>query len=430
MKILLIKPRWFIKGGVYRFLNNIKFTPLHLGIIAALSDGHDVRVVDGDWDEIPYSEKFDLVGITTATFTSQQVYGIADKFKKAGSKVVLGGVHPSMMPDECLEHADAVVVGEAEYVWKSILQDAERGSLKRVYRSDKIVNMDDVPFPRRELLNEMSWFACLQATRGCPNTCKYCYLPSVPWRTYRQRSIDRVYEELSAMKQKVVFFIDDNLFADVDYAIKLLKKITPLKKIWAIQAPTTIAENEELLKVMAKSGCFNVQMGFQSVDAKSLEWASVKQNRADKYREIVAKLHKYGLLVTGFFMFGFDTDDKDIFARTVEMVKQIDFDDAHLYILMPYPGTELYEQFKRDGRLFEDKDRSSYGWANAVFKPKLMTSEELENGVQEAYEQLRKYFVKRLPGKLLVRSSWLVKHPKLLYTLISGTLGKKDITLK
>jgi len=430
MKILLIKPKWFIKGGIYRFLNNIKFPPLHLGIIAALSEGHEVKVVDGDWDEIPYNEKFDLVGISVTTFTSQQAYIIANKFRESKARVILGGVHPSLLPQECLEHADAVVIGEVEYVWKEVLKDAENKNLKKVYKSDKLVNMDDVPFPRRDLLNEQSWFSCIQTTRGCPNSCKYCYLPNMPWKTYRKRDINLVYKELEQMKQKVIFFIDDNLFADVDYAMKLFDTIAPLKKIWSIQCPTTITDNEKLLEKMAKSGCFNVQMGIQTVNSKSLEWASIKQNRIEKYKEIIAKLHKYKILVTGFFMFGFDTDDKNIFKNTVEAIKEMDIDDVHLYILTPYPGTAFYEQFKKQGRLLENKDRSNYGWANAVFKPKLMSVEELENGVKESYEELYGYFKKRLPGKILERLYWLLGQPVLLYTLVSGTLGKKNIRKK
>ncbi len=181
MKILLIKPKWFIKGGVYRILDNIRFTPLHLGIIASLSEGHEVIVVDNDWDEMPFSGKFDLVGITVTTFTSQQAYKIAERFMKSGAKVVLGGVHPTLLPEECLQHCDSVVIGEVEYIWKDLLKDMESGELQKTYQSDRIVEMNDIPYPKRELLNENSWVACVQATRGCPNICKYCYLPSVPW---------------------------------------------------------------------------------------------------------------------------------------------------------------------------------------------------------------------------------------------------------
>ena len=152
MRILLIKPKWFVHGGQYRYLENLRFTPLSLSILAALSDGHEVRIVDGDWQAIPSDDAFDLVGISVTTFTSERAYELARKFRERGSKVVLGGVHPSIMPEECLEHVDSVVVGEAEYVWKDILRDAEKGALERVYRAESPTNMDDVPFPRRDLL--------------------------------------------------------------------------------------------------------------------------------------------------------------------------------------------------------------------------------------------------------------------------------------
>lgn len=430
MKILFVKPKWFIRGGLYRFVNDIRFTPLHLGIIAALSPGHDVTIVDGDWNAIPYEGTFDLVGITVTTFTSEQAYAIADKFRAKGAKVVFGGVHPCLLPEECLVHADSIVIGEAEYVWPQLLKDAERGELKKTYKNDTIVDLNDVPLPRRDLLDEMSWFACVQVTRGCPNSCRYCYLPNVPWKTYRKRSIDRVYDELKNLKQQVIFFVDDNLFADVDYAQELFDRIAPLKKIWSIQAPTTITENKSLLDTMERSGCFNVQMGFQTVNPKSLEWASIRQNRVEKYRDIVAELHKHAILATAFIIFGFDTDDTSIFQMTVDMIKDIDLDDAHLYILTPYPGTELYEQFKKEGRLLDNKDRSSFGWANAVFKPRLMTAEELENGVRQAYEQLHQHFTRQLPGRIFRRLPWLIRHPSLLYTMVSGGLGRKNIAKK
>src|SRR5512136_517374 len=154
MRILLVKPRWFVHGGHYRILESLRFTPLSLGILAALSDGHEVRIVDGDWDPIPRGEHFDLVGITATTFTSERAYAIAKQFTEDGAQVVMGGVHPSVLPEECLGHVHSVVVGEAEYVWKDLLRDAERGSLQRVYTAPRPTDMNDVPFPRRDLLRE------------------------------------------------------------------------------------------------------------------------------------------------------------------------------------------------------------------------------------------------------------------------------------
>ena len=370
MRILLLKPRWFVHGGQYRYLEHVRFTPLSLGILAALSEGHEVRIVDGDWEKVPLEEDFDLVGITATTFTSERAFELADKFRARGAKVVIGGVHPSIMPDECLQHAHSAVAGEAEYVWKDVLADTGKGKLKPVYQADRLTDMNDVPMPRRDLLSEPSWFACVQATRGCPNSCKYCYLPSVPWKKFRKRSLELVQEEIRQLKQSVLFFVDDNIFADRDYAVSIFDGIAKYRKAWSIQAPTTIGDDEALLDSMARSGCFNVQIGFQSFNKKSLQWAAVDHNVVDKYRGLVEKLHKRNILATGFFMFGFDSDGPDSFEGTAEMIKQIDLDDANLYILTPYPGTAMYAQFGREGRLLSGHERIHYGWSHAVFQPK------------------------------------------------------------
>ncbi|MFA5795269.1 MAG: radical SAM protein [Candidatus Brocadiia bacterium] len=428
MKILLIKPRWFVKGGVYRYLEKIKFAPLHIAVIAALSEGHDVKLVDNDWEDIPYQERFDLVGITATTFTSERVYQIARHFRRQGSKVVLGGVHPTLLPDECLKHADAVVVGEAEYVWSELLKDMAAGRLKKVYHNPTPVDMDHVPFPRRDLLNEDYRVATIQATRGCPNTCNFCYLASMPWAAYRKRDINLVYEELKQLKQKVFFFVDDNLFGDEEYVIKLCERIAPLKKAWSVQAPMNIANNERMLSKMKQAGCFNVQIGFQTVNPSSLEWASIRQNKVEKYRSVVNKLHRHNILVVGFFIFGFDYDDKRIFDRTLGIIKQLDLDDAHLYILTPYPGTKLYDKFKQEGRLLAGKDRTHYGWVSAVYQPKLMSPGELERGVQQMYQKLYSHMRARAPFKMFRRLGLFLRNPRLLKLVIEGTLQDSDIS--
>lgn len=414
-------------GGQYRYLERVRFTPLSLGILAALSEGHDVRIVDGDWERIPMEENFDLVGITATTFTSERAFTLAGGFKNRGSKVVLGGVHPSIMPAECLKHADAVVVGEAEYIWKDILRDAERNSLKRVYSADRVTDMNDVPMPRRDLLGEESWFTCVQATRGCPNSCRYCYLPSVPWRSFRKRAIELIQEEVQQLEQNLMFFVDDNLFADRDYAMNVFRGIAPYRKTWAIQAPTTIGDDTDLLDTMAEAGCFNIQVGFQSVNRKALNEAFVGHNTVEKYRDLVERAHRRKIFVTGFFIFGFDSDGLDSFDYTVDMIKEIDLDDANLYILTPYPGTPIYAQFEKEGRLLSGKKRSDFGWAHAVFRPLQMTPEELENGVQHTYDRLYPHFKRRLPGALLTHWRLLLRNRYLLKVLVSGTVRQARI---
>ncbi len=426
MKILLIKPQWFVHDGPYRYLEHVRFTPLSLGILAALSEGHEVKIVDGDWDAIAATEHFDLVGITATTFTSQRAYGLAEEFAREGAKVVLGGVHPTLLSEECLQHAHSVVVGEAEYVWKQLLRDAERGTLQRVYTAPRPTDMNDVPFPRRDLLADPSWFACLQATRGCPNSCRYCYLPTMPWHGYRKRSPELVDEELRRLKQKMVFLVDDNLFADRDYAMSIFRALGANRKTFAVQMPTSVADDEELLDVMTQSGCFNVQIGFQSASPASLEWANVAHNRIDNYRTLVAELHARGVAVTGFFILGFDTDDMASFDRTTEMIRHIEVDEAHIYILTPYPGTDLYAQLGREGRLLA-LDRDRFGWDHAVFEPRHMTAQQLEEGVQRMYDELNPWLRRRTARMLMRRLDLLVRHPALLGVFASGVFRRPRV---
>ncbi len=423
MKILLVKPRWLVKDGVYRFLDHVSFEPLHLGILAALSDGHEVKVVDHDWDEIPSGERFDLVGITATTFSSQRAFDLADGFRKQGAKVVIGGVHACLMPEECLQHADAIVIGEAEYVWPQLLKDAAAGALKQTYQQDRPTDMDDVPIPRRDLFRQDPLVGMLQATRGCNHSCKFCYLPNVPWHEHRRRSPDKVYEEMKGMKQRIVFFVDDNLFADEDYAIALCEKIAPLKKAWSVQAPTTITRNSRLLQAMQKSGCFFVQVGFQAVHPDSLQRAGVVQNKVEHYREIVRRFHEHGILVQGFFIFGFDNEDQRIFKTAEACIQQMDIEDALLYILTPYPGTPIYDQLKGEGRLLLH-DRDKYGWAHAVFRPAKMTPQELEQGVQQTYENLFHFFRRRAPRQILKWSPLFLRHPR-MFVLVWQALHRR-----
>jgi len=428
VRILLVKPKWFVTGGVYRYLEGVRFTPLHLGILAALAGehdgGHDVRCVDGDWQPIPYDEKFDLVGITTTTFTSERAYEIARRFRSTGAKVVLGGVHASLLPEECLEHADAVVVGEAEEVWPLVLEDAARGKLGGVYRAEAPVDLAKVPFPRRELLGETRWLACVQATRGCPNTCRYCYLPNVPWGGFRKRPMDRVLEEIASLRQRLLFLVDDNIFADRDYALSLFRKMKALGKTWAVQMPTNVASDDEMLDTMADSGCFNVQVGFQTFNPRSLDWADIRQNRVEKYTEVVERLQARGMLVTAFLMFGFDHDDARIFGETVRAVKKLDLDEAHLYILTPYPGTALHRKFRDEGRLLPGKSRSAFGWNEATFRPALMSPEVLNRGVEWANHELFRHLRRRALPKILRRFAWLMRRPALARVLVAGSLRR------
>jgi radical SAM superfamily enzyme YgiQ (UPF0313 family) len=327
------------------------------------------------------------------------------------------------MPEECREHADAIVVGEAEYVWPRLLEDVAAGRLRRTYRQDRPTDMDDVPVPRRDLLRQDALVGMVQATRGCSHACRFCYLPSVPWHRHRRRDPRLVRDELAGMRQEIVFFVDDNLFADEEYAIELCDAIAPLKKAWSVQAPTNIARNHRLLEAMGRSGCFFVQVGFQTVNPDSLRRAGVAQNRIEGYRDVVRAFHRHGMLVQGFFIFGFDDEDARIFPAAEAHIRQMGLDDALLYILTPYPGTPIYDQLKSEGRLLAH-EREKYGWANAVFEPARMSADELEAGVQETYARLFRFFRWKAPARILRRLPLFMRHPALL-RLVVEALNRK-----
>ncbi|MFW6134327.1 MAG: B12-binding domain-containing radical SAM protein, partial [Elusimicrobiota bacterium] len=256
MKILLIKPKWFVDGDAYKFKYLNRVPPLALGIIAALSNGHEVKILDEDIENIEYSSHWDLVGITTVTFTAKRVYKISKKFRKIGVKTVLGGPHPSILPEEGLKHADSVVIGEAEPVWHKVLNDLEKNDLKKIYNGNYLKNIDEVPVPRRDLFSKNYIHNAVQFTRGCPNNCFFCYLQSVPSKKYRKRSPQKIYEEIKQIKNKYLFMVDDNLFVDNDYVKKVMRIIAPLKKKWFIQAPTTVTDDEEMLDLITEAGCY------------------------------------------------------------------------------------------------------------------------------------------------------------------------------
>jgi radical SAM superfamily enzyme YgiQ (UPF0313 family) len=241
---------------------------------------------------------------------------------------------------------------------------------------------------------------------------------------FRKRPMDRVLEEIASLRQGLVFLVDDNLFADRDYALSLFRKMKPLGKTWAVQMPTNVAADDEMLDAMADSGCFNVQVGFQTFNPRSLDWADIRQNRVGKYRDVVERLQARGILVTAFLMFGFDHDDPRIFGETVRAVKELDIDEAHLYILTPYPGTELHRKFQEEGRLLPGKSRSAFGWNEATFRPALMTPEALDRGVEWANHELFRHLRRRALAKLLRRSAWLMRRPALARALVAGSLRR------
>ena len=364
----------------------IRFPQLTMPLLAALTPPEiQVHHTDEIIREVDFARPVDLVAITCSTPAAPHAYEIARRFQERGVPVVLGGPHPTLLPAEAQAHADAVVIGEAEESWPRLIEDFRQGRLQPAYRSQRPPSLCQLPHARRDLL-EGRWYSrgVLIASRGCPYACEYCTLPHLYHRKLRFRPVEEVAEEVATIREKPLVFWDDNLAADPAYAKALFRAITPYKKWWTAQASVGIAEDEELLRLAAESGCKAFFLGLESFSQASLDGTDKRFNRATKYREVVAKLHSYGIAVQAGIMLGFDQDGPDVFERTVEAATQIGIDNATFSMVIPFPGTRLFARLESEGRILT-RDWSKYnGKTDVVFRPRLMTPDVLQAGFEWA----------------------------------------------
>ena len=379
--------------------------PLALPMVAALTP-EDVKViiVDEKVEPIDFEENVDLVGISVMTPFAPRAYEIADIYRKRGIKTVLGGIHPTALPEEAIEHADAVVIGEAENVWGNLIEDFKKNRLKRFYHSDQLISMKGLPLPRINLLNKdaYSTINCVQTTRGCPHNCEFCSVTAFFGRRYRQRPIKEVITEIKRLKANYVFFVDDNIIGDIGYAKELFQALKLLNIEWNNQCTLTIAKDDELLKLAQESGCDMMYIGFESLSQENLESIGKSFNRVEEYEEAVKRIQDHGIEIMASFIFGLDHDDETVFEKTINFIKKNKIKKPVFSILTPYPGTKLYQRLEQENRII-DRDWSKYDFGHVVIKPKLMSPETLQRGYNRA-SRLSKF----IPGKeVLLREQYL-----------------------
>lgn len=393
---------------------------MSLAILAALTPpGIELKVIDELVDEIDFSHQADLVALSINTTSAPRSYEVADRFREKGATIVMGGIHPSAMPKEALGHADSVVIGEAETVWPTLLEDFAAGTLKQTY-TPLHPDPQYIPTPRWDVLNPSRYYVprTFQVSRGCPYGCSFCSSTRFFGTKYRFRDIGKVVEELKAYPKNFIVFIDDNICGNADYLRELLKAIAPLKKRWVSQCSVDIAKKEGLLELARQSGCAGILIGFESI--KEENRADVRKLRSGReYSDIVSAIHGHGIGVHGSFMFGFDNDDAEVIDKTVEFALQNRLQVANYCKLTPYPGTKLFDKFQAEGRLLHT-DWSKYDRYNIVFKPKNIGIEELRQKTDEAY---KKTF--SLPSILRRRPPLLRDYPAYLGMNLSYRFGSK-----
>lgn len=381
MKLKLIFPEWGHFPLIYR-----RFIPvLGLSTVAALTpDTWDISFVDERIEPLSIQKDADLVAISLMTPQADRAYQIADEYRALGVPVVLGGVHVSLAPNDAMEHADAIVIGEAEGVWEKVIGDFERGKLKKIYKCE--TPPIEVPFPRWDIICQGKGYLpmnSIQVSRGCPVNCDMCSVPQTFGTTFRMRNVGTLIDEINKLDE-YIFVVNDNLHLAKRRTRPFFEGMAQTGKKWVGLAPLKIADDPEFLDLLGISNCWSMYIDLSP-------WISAGLNevidgvQVKKAGDYIKKIHDAGIKIIASFVFGFDHDEKNIFEKTVEFAKDHIIEEVEFHILTPYPKSRLYERLKLQGRLLTD-DFSQYTTAKVVFQPNNMTPDELTEGYREAWK--------------------------------------------
>jgi radical SAM superfamily enzyme YgiQ (UPF0313 family) len=390
----------FIKPTIGRrehslYVDEGRMEPLMLGVLAGLTP-EDVEVVlyDDRMEHIPFDAPTDLVAITVESYTARRAYEIAAEYRQRGVRVIMGGMHVSLLPDEAMQHADSIFVGDAETRWAEVVRDAQQGNLKPLYQALPGIAQLGGAMPRRDLYRGKDYLpiSLMQFSRGCRYSCSFCAVSQYFERQHYIRRIDDVLREIGHQERKFLFFVDDNIASDAAMLKELCRALIPMKVRWISQASLDITRDAELMRLMADSGCLGHVMGFESITPASLRDAKKSPNIRGfaHYEDEVAVLRDHGMQVWAAFTLGYDNDTYDSILHTMEFALKNRFTFAAFNILMPYPGTPLYRKLQDEGRLLYDGQwwlHPEYRFNQAAFVPRNMTPDQLTEACHQARQQ-------------------------------------------
>ncbi len=407
-RLLLVTPRldlrhpWNLQEISDLMGKKVFSYPLALPTVAALTPAHyDIRIVNEEVDEIPFDEPVDIVGVTTMVPTIRRAYEIVDTFRAKGVPVVMGGTYATFNVEEVLEHASAVVVGEAEGAWQRCLGDFERGAMQRIYRSEEPPAFKRGSLPRWDLVDTKRLLVLgVQVSRGCPYRCEFCLVSKMFGNRMRYRDLDDVLAEIKQLPKKQLFFVDDNLTANKKYARELMKRLRPLRISWSCQASVDVAYDTELLQAMADAGCTSILIGFESVDPSSLAETRKFHNRIQRYEEAIANVHAAGMQVIGAFIVGFDADTTATFEHIYDFTTRNSISQVMLSTLTVLPGTDLRKRMGEEKRLVDADPRLVNG-VYPCMHYRHFSQEELFDGYFALLERVYDYELLEKKGRAL-----------------------------
>ena len=379
--------------------------PLGLLTIAAVTPKTiNVQFVDEDFEEIDYSRSYDVVGISLMTQQAYRAYQIADEFRNRNVNVVMGGIHPSVMPEEALEHADSVFIGEAEETWLEYLNDFNKDKIKKIYKKDDscIYDIKNSPLPRYHLLKNENVkknqrffnFFPVQATRGCPHNCSFCLVTQTYGKKIRKKEIKQVCTEIEEIlkfnNNPLILFADDNLMVDRNYAIELFKALIPYRIMWFGQADNRVGNDPELLKYAYNSGCSTLLIGFESLNSENLKGVNQshwKMKQIEKYKNTVQNIQNNGIVAFSAFIIGFEYDNKETFKDIRDFMLD-NHCPGQITFLTPVPGSQLYKEYFKQNKLLDEKFWDKTNFFDIVFKHPVMSKTEMEDGMIWLYDEV------------------------------------------
>lgn len=426
LNILLVEP-----SNEVAILGGGATAPLWPCVLSALTPKqHNLNFIHCTFEEINESKLtgYDLVGISSRTETAMHAYHIGDMCKIMKIPCVMGGIHPFFLPDETKQHCDSIVLGEAEYIWQTVLEDLQKGELKEIYKGEH-TKPEDIPIPDKSIVKKYKYKIenVLESVRGCPFNCDFCCATLYSGKKFRYKPVNNIIKEIESWKRRSSFSViaDLNMTSSFDKAKELFTAMSSYNLNWWGYASINVAEDDELLKLMSKAGCLYLGIGFESVSKETLKEMNKKKNLNTDYKEIVRKLHYYNIDIFGNFIFGMDTDTTDVFKDTVEFVIDAEIDFPVFQILVPYPGTKVYKTLEADDRLLT-KDWSKYTRCDVVYQPKNMTKDQLMEGFFWAY---KKAYSKRNRTKKFF-SRWKGARKYLYDRILTSHFAKQHRLLK
>ncbi|MCH5251257.1 MAG: B12-binding domain-containing radical SAM protein [Lachnospiraceae bacterium] len=411
MYIKLIQPK-MIKRPMDTDLKLHMAPPLGLlTIVNLLRKEHTVSLENENIQSIDYNDNPDMVGISVTVDTLPGAIRIARKFRDKGSIVVAGGIHITTAHDTIPQDAfDVLCIGAAEGTWPDIIKDYENGTLKPIYKCNKDFDGKDIVPPAYDFITKDKYLYCniIHTSRGCPFRCDFCY-NSATQRSYVNRDIEDVLQDIKAVKSKHIMFIDDNFAGNPVWLKDFLNRLIPLNIKWNAAVSLNALLDEALLDLMKSSGCQGLFVGFESIQADSINDVHKIQNNINTYEKAIKMAHDRGIMINASFVFGLDGDTSGTFKSTLDWIVKNKIETVTSHILTPYPGTALYDRLKKEGRIISD-DLSEYNTAHVVFRPAKMTEQELYDGYIWIYKQIYSFknIMKRMPEDKSQRAAYFL----------------------